>query len=943
MIPIPYLKYLYLKTRVPYIIMIDTLNNNEIYALISRADLESRFVSDILYEKQEDKRLGVPLISYQDSRKFIDSVTLALIKLDPKQVVLYFVTVGEWPPMMQLVKDEINQNALSQLETYLFRFLDTYLRRFLVCSEARLNILDGTHSAPELYKQLCANFCDNGVKAVTEQLMQLEKISQNEDVSTKSKNIVESVTELHRTIEFLSSESNISKESLKSFHYYTPKEILTQATEQSDIPCFQDPTLDNEFFSKASVIDYLLNTSSQSGYLDSPLHVDKPEKDQFYTIINETSSKLDISEDDKRILSYAGLCLAIEKRDLYRTIATLQRQISLLEKGIIISHAKSKKVFEDINETYKETESILKKAKKAALDISTENEEELKLLSSPFSGDHDFCCYEKNSHIFHYRRTLELCREFQDDHKVRKILLRSLYFWSDTLSHKERNLHPKGQYVARQIKSGAITPVKTYPQGTVLDCHFEKIESCFWKGPEFRLVVNGKDQIKGVDYHKTDVPIPSHLLLRLFFALAQGLDHNISQFEFPDAIEQGDLEEEIYIELPYGSDIEYAKLNKCLSGLKQAKYCWTKKLNSMLEKFGFKRSSVEKSFYILKDESHLTMLIVHFDNILVSSSDPQGLDRVRGMFMLDGKMYIRDLGFPKTFFGIDLVKMGGKIGMSAKAQIEKLVLYYTDKSPPDLQNLLSNSNPSDLMFSEVLPYYRTLVKKLKQISKIWRPDITAEVSILDTNVFEDKPKENFDRLKKLIEHLSATISHQLVFSKPKDDIISPTGYVGTYVLPEKQHLSNFCRTGYILQVFDNPVLWLSQKEKETAYSNIEGEFIACSTFLAHIKNFQILLKDELHLLENAPIEIALTNKRTVSYLNKRDEYEPEYLCSKTKYLDAITLLEQMGIEVIFSHPSYTMASAFTQKLAYNSELSQTLKNLHVEEIKNSKHLVKLNN
>lgn len=67
-----------------------------------------------------------------------------------------------------------------------------------------------------------------------------------------------------------------------------------------------------------------------------------------------------------------------------------------------------------------------------------------------------------------------------------------------------------------------------------------------------RLVARGYEQIQGEDYNETFCPVVRFNTLRCLFAVAARKDYDIDHLDVITAFLNGDLDEEIYIELPEG-------------------------------------------------------------------------------------------------------------------------------------------------------------------------------------------------------------------------------------------------------------------------------------------------------------------------------------------------------------------------------------------------------
>ena len=94
-----------------------------------------------------------------------------------------------------------------------------------------------------------------------------------------------------------------------------------------------------------------------------------------------------------------------------------------------------------------------------------------------------------------------------------------------------------------------------------------------------RLVVKGYTQTYGIHYLKTFALVAKMNTVRVLLSLAANLGRKLQQFDVKNAFLHGDLEKEIYMEVPLGfgpkmRENVVRRLKKALYGLKQPSRAW---------------------------------------------------------------------------------------------------------------------------------------------------------------------------------------------------------------------------------------------------------------------------------------------------------------------------------------------------------------------------------
>lgn len=118
-----------------------------------------------------------------------------------------------------------------------------------------------------------------------------------------------------------------------------------------------------------------------------------------------------------------------------------------------------------------------------------------------------------------------------------------------------------------------------------------------------RLVAKGYTQTYGIDYEETFAPIAKMNTVRIILSLTTRFDWELQQFDVKNAFLHGDLEEEVYMEIPPGYDPtsgsnKVCRLKKAIYGLKQSPRTWFGRLTHVMVSLGYKQSQGDHTLFI---------------------------------------------------------------------------------------------------------------------------------------------------------------------------------------------------------------------------------------------------------------------------------------------------------------------------------------------------------
>ena len=103
-----------------------------------------------------------------------------------------------------------------------------------------------------------------------------------------------------------------------------------------------------------------------------------------------------------------------------------------------------------------------------------------------------------------------------------------------------------------------------------------------------QCVAKGFTQIHVIDFNETFAPVINDVTTRTVFTIGLNMGYDFQVYDVNAAFLNGDLDEEIYLELPEGFDHPagtIVRLRKSMYGLVQAARMWMKKKTKIMRAF----------------------------------------------------------------------------------------------------------------------------------------------------------------------------------------------------------------------------------------------------------------------------------------------------------------------------------------------------------------------
>ncbi|KAJ9550705.1 hypothetical protein OSB04_014750 [Centaurea solstitialis] len=404
-----------------------------------------------------------------------------------------------------------------------------------------------------------------------------------------------------------------------------------------------------------------------------------------------------------------------------------------------------------------------------------------------------------------------------------------------------------------------------------------------------RLVARGFTQTYGVDYSETFAPVAKLNTVRVLMSLAANENWPLYQLDVKNAFLNGNLEEEVFMDIPSGFQNEKNKglvcrLKRSLYGLKQSPRAWFKKFGGTMKHLRFIQGQADHTlFYKHSVKGEITILIVYVDDIIITGSDNVEIENVKKA--LAQAFEIKDLGVLKYFLGMEVARSKKGISITQHKYIIDLLketgmIGCKPISTPIDSNVKLNAYDGELVEKG---RYQRLVGRLIYLSHT-RPDIAFVVSRVSQ--FMHAPRQpHMLVVFRILQYLKSTPGKGLFFKSentPQVEIYTDSDWGGC----PKDGRST---TGYCTFVYGNLVTWKSKKQPVVSRSTAEAELRAVAQaartidFKSELKQLGISLRgitcnfDKIRKLNQ---EAYLDSTMFTSVIEKAEDLV--YKCLKIK-------------------------------------------------------------
>lgn len=385
-----------------------------------------------------------------------------------------------------------------------------------------------------------------------------------------------------------------------------------------------------------------------------------------------------------------------------------------------------------------------------------------------------------------------------------------------------------------------------------------------------RLVAKGYSQQEGLDYHDTFSPVAKMVTVRSVIAFAVSKAWNLYQIDVYSAFLQGDLDEEVYMEVPEGfrrlGETKVCKLLKSLYGLKHASRQWNLKLTTALLDVGFNQSAHDYSLCTLKKGPDIVIILVYVDDLLITGSNTQLITEAKDT--LHQQFKLKDLGELKYFLGIEVLRSSKGVVLNQRRYVSELIadIGLTGAKPaptPQESNLrltsvehdLLTGHTGDTVLHDVAPYLR-LIGKLLYIT-ITRPDISYAIQTL-SQFMQTPKKSHWEAAIRVVRYLKGTIGQGVWL------LAEPTSTLTCWCDSDWAACPNTRRsiTEYVIKFGESLVSWKSKKQQTISRSLAEAEYRNMTSAIS-VVTWLLGLFTELGVSIQKPVTIFSDSKSAI--------------------------------------------------------------------------------
>ncbi len=488
--------------------------------------------------------------------------------------------------------------------------------------------------------------------------------------------------------------------------------------------------------------------------------------------------------------------------------------------------------------------------------------------------------------------------------------------WDEALNGPERDMFIAAikRERAAMDENNVYEEVDRPKQANVVRCRYVLTRKVDGDGNvvyKARLVAAGYKQRYGVDFKETFSPVVKLHIVRFALSYAAIHDWEIEQMDVVTAFLNGNVEEEIYMELPPGIDgkkdnSRVWRLIKSLYGLHQSSRMWYQRLCNDLISYGFTLIKSDGAVFIRTDKETTVILVVFVDDILILSNDKFAIKKCKSHLMSKYKM--KAFGEPRVFLGLEIKRDRGNrtIEISQSMYATSVVEKFN----------MENSRPIGTPYVEYsrtgepwsVTDYMSAVGSIMYLMLGSRPDLCFGITTLARH--SANPLEmDWHAVKRMLRYINNTREMGIKYGRKKD--WQPLGYCDASFAPAGMNFKSI--SSYVFLTGGGAVTWRSKKQEVVALSSAEAEYVALSSATREALFWRSFMH-EIFPNTNRTIVIMEDNTSTIA-ISKDPVHQDRTKHIAIRYHHIRDEVKEGSIKIEFVKSEDNIADALTKPLA----------------------------
>ncbi len=269
------------------------------------------------------------------------------------------------------------------------------------------------------------------------------------------------------------------------------------------------------------------------------------------------------------------------------------------------------------------------------------------------------------------------------------------------------------------------------------------------------------------------------------------------------------------------------KLNKSLYGLKQAGREWNKLFTNVLTQFGFIQCPDEECLLVYSKRHVYIAIAIHVDDIAGITNDSNEIKRL--LNYLNRRFKTKYLGEIQHYLNIKISKDKDHTYLSQASYFTEITrkFGFNDSNPKYTPMETNFKIPELENYTNDITEYQSRIGSVMYATTHTRPDLSFTNCYL-SRYLHAPPKAAFDATKRLLQYINFTKNYGLKYSGKltHGTKLTITGYTDSDWAGNAIDRSS--TGGYIFYINNNPITYRSYKQRSTAKSATEAEYITLS-------------------------------------------------------------------------------------------------------------------